>query len=336
MSHSDTSHTSFIQVLYTGGTIGMQPSAAGLAPASGFETLAREAQSFAERSFPDWKLKELDPLIDSANLEPALWTRLVDECVEAKHQGATGILVLHGTDTLAYTAAALSFRLADFPLPVVITGSMLPAGVSGSDAWENYFDSLGAFDHLNEAGVHVQFHGQLMSGVACRKLSSSGYHAFGPVEGLPAEGMKTLSTLPPSLQVAADHIAVNIAVVPLFPGILAEQLKALLTNVKGLVLECYGSGTAPSDNEPLFAVLEDAIKGGVVVVAISQCLCGGVTLGHYAAGSRLSDIGVISGGGMTREAAFGKLHWLLGSGLSEVEKRQWMSHNVLGELGENA
>lgn len=127
----------------------------------------------------------------------------------------------------------------------------------------------------------------------------------------------------------------NVAVLPLFPGISAQHLDALLdSGIQALVLECYGSGTGPSDNPAFLASLQRARQRGICVVAITQCHEGGVELDIYEAGSRLRGVGVLSGGGMTREAAFGKLHALLGAGLAQAEVRRLVELDVCGELGD--
>ena len=134
-----------VMVLYTGGTIGMQASADGLAPASGFDVRMRAyLDSQPGLVLPAWRFREMAPLIDSANMTPDYWQRLREAVVEAVDQGCDSVLILHGTDTLAYSAAAMSFQLLGLPAPVVFTGSMLPAGVPDSDAWENLSGALSA------------------------------------------------------------------------------------------------------------------------------------------------------------------------------------------------
>ncbi|WP_052365585.1 asparaginase [Halotalea alkalilenta] len=329
------SPSSFVEVLYTGGTIGMQPSNTGLVPASGFEARAREAQREREEAgIPPWRLRELAPLIDSANMTPGHWRRLVEATLLAIDEGASGVLILHGTDTLAYSAAALSFQLLGIEVPVAITGAMLPAGVAGSDAWENFFDGLRTVAVASPERLTVQFHGQSFAGVSCRKVMSHGREAFLPA--FAASGRLQCPPLPDALRARAERRPARVAVVELFPGITAAQLEGMLAGgVEGLVLECYGSGTAPSEDQALIAVLERACARGVLVVAISLCHGGGVSLSTYAAGSRLAQIGVIGGGAMTREAALGKLHWLLGSELDAAQRRDWLARDVLGERGES-
>jgi L-asparaginase len=157
--------TSSIKVLYTGGTIGMQASANGLAPASGFEARLR-GQLLAQPALavPEFSFRELLPLIDSANMTPAYWQRLRTAIVQAvDDERCNGVLVLHGTDTLAYSAAAMAFQLLGLAVPVVFTGSMLPAGAPDSDAWENTNGALMALGSGLPTGVHLYFHGQLLA-----------------------------------------------------------------------------------------------------------------------------------------------------------------------------
>ena len=165
-----------VMVLYTGGTIGMQASANGLAPASGFE--ARMREQLADAPVPAWRFREMSPLIDSANMTPAYWQHLRSAVVEAVDEGCDAVLILHGTDTLAYSAAAMSFQLLGLPAPVVFTGSMLPAGVPDSDAWENVSGALTALGQGLAAGVHLFFHGALMAPTRCAKIRSFGRHPF--------------------------------------------------------------------------------------------------------------------------------------------------------------
>ena len=323
------SPSSNVMVLYTGGTIGMQASANGLAPASGFE--ARMRQQLAGQPVPAWRFQEMAPLIDSANMTPAYWQRLRIAVIEAVDQGCDGVLILHGTDTLAYSAAAMSFQLLGLPAPVVFTGSMLPAGVPDSDAWENVSGALTALGQGLAAGVHLFFHGALMAPTRCAKIRSFGRHPFAALQR--NGGVAKAETLPAALDYRQPKALANVGVLPLVPGIAAGQLDALIdSGVQALVLECYGSGTGPSDNPAFLASLQRAQDRGVVVVAITQCHEGGVELDVYEAGSRLRGVGVLSGGGMTREAAFGKLNALIGAGLANAEIRRLVELDLCAEL----
>ncbi|MDX9665994.1 asparaginase [Pseudomonas sp. P5_152] len=322
-----------VMVLYTGGTIGMQASAHGLAPASGFETRMRDyLHSQPELVLAQWRFREMAPLIDSANMTPAYWQRLREAVVEAVEiDGCDSVLILHGTDTLAYSAAAMSFQLLGLHARVVFTGSMLPAGVTDSDAWENLSGALVALGQGLAPGVHLYFHGELLDPTRCAKVRSFGRHPFKRLER--QGGAEKAAGIPTALGYKQPRQLANVAVLPLFPGIGAEILDGLLASgIQGLVLECYGSGTGPSDNPGFLASLERARDKGVVVVAVTQCHEGGVELDVYEAGSRLRDAGVLSGGGMTREAAFGKLHALLGAGLQTAEVRRLVEFDLCGEL----
>ncbi|OHW37201.1 asparaginase [Pseudomonas sp. 06C 126] len=323
------SKANHIMVLYTGGTIGMQASANGLAPASGFE--ARMREQLAHLPAPTWRFREMAPLIDSANMTPAYWQRLRSAVVEAVDEGCDAVLILHGTDTLAYSAAAMSFQLLGLPAPVVFTGSMLPAGVPDSDAWENVSGALAALGEGLAPGVHLYFHGALMAPTRCAKIRSFGRHPFAALQR--NGGVAKAQALPAALDYRQPKALANVGVLPLVPGIDAGQLDALVdSGIQALVLECFGSGTGPSDNPAFLASLQRAQDRHVMVVAITQCHEGGVELDVYEAGSRLRGVGVLSGGGMTREAVFGKLQALLGAGLSNDQVRRLVELDLCGEL----
>ncbi|WP_339529733.1 asparaginase [Pseudomonas mucidolens] len=321
-----------IMVLYTGGTIGMQASANGLAPASGFE--ARMSEYLAghpQLTVPAWRFREMAPLIDSANMTPDYWQRLRVAVIEAVDDGCDGVLILHGTDTLAYSAAAMSFQLLGLSAPVLFTGSMLPAGVPDSDAWENVSGALVALGEGLAAGVHLYFHGALMAPTRCAKIRSFGRHPFAALQR--TDGVAKADSIPQTLGFRHAKAVANVGVLPLVPGIGAAQLDAMVNSgIQALVLECFGSGTGPSDNPEFLASLQRAQDQGVVVVALTQCHEGGVDLDVYEAGSRLRGVGVLSGGGMTREAAFGKLNALLGAGLDTREVRRLVELDLCGEL----
>lgn len=322
-----------VMVLYTGGTIGMQASADGLAPASGFDLRMRAyLDSQPELVVPAWRFREMAPLIDSANMTPDYWQRLREAVVEAVEvQGCDSVLILHGTDTLAYSAAAMSFQLLGLPARVVFTGSMLPAGVPDSDAWENLSGALLALGQGLAPGVHLYFHGELLAPTRCAKIRSYGRHPFAALKR--NGGAARAEAIPAGLDYRQARQLAKVGVLPLFPGIGAELLDGVLgSGIQALVLECFGSGTGPSDNPAFLASLKRAHERGVVVVAVTQCHEGGVELDIYEAGSRLRGVDVLSGGGMTREAAFGKLNALLGAGLETAEVRRLVELDLCGEL----
>ncbi|AVF57108.1 UNVERIFIED_ORG: L-asparaginase [Pseudomonas parafulva] len=319
-------------VLYTGGTIGMLETPEGLAPSGGFESRMRDHFAMmADAPEVTWTLQELDPLLDSANMQQHNWLAMRDAIVDAvRVRGHDAVLVLHGTDTLAYSAAALSFLLLGLPVPILLTGSMLPAGAPGSDAWDNLCGALRQFDHPLEAGVQLYFAGKLLHGCRASKLRSEAFDAFA---ALPRHRQSEhVAPLPARLGYQQPRERVNLAVVPVFPGLQAGHLEALLgSGVQGLLLECYGSGTGPSDDQALLDTLRAARQRGVMLVAISQCPEGDVVFDTYAAGSRLRAAGLVSGGGMTREAALGKMFALLGAGLDVKEAEHWFALDLCGE-----
>ncbi|MGZ0784793.1 asparaginase [Pseudomonas saponiphila] len=321
-----------VMVLYTGGTIGMQASADGLAPASGFDVRMRAyLDSQPDLRVPAWRFREMAPLIDSANMTPDYWQRLRAAVVEAVDQGCDSVLILHGTDTLAYSAAAMSFQLLGLPAPVLFTGSMLPAGVPDSDAWENLSGALLALGQGLAPGVQLYFHGELLAPTRCAKIRSFGRHPFAALRR--NGGGAKAEALPAALEYRQARQLAKVGVLPLFPGIGADLLDGVLdSGIQALVLECFGSGTGPSDNPAFLASLKRAHERGIVVVAVTQCHEGGVELDIYEAGSRLRGVGVLSGGGMTREAAFGKLNALLGAGLEINEVRRLVELDLCGEL----
>ncbi|MFI8558465.1 asparaginase [Pseudomonas putida] len=319
-------------VLYTGGTIGMLETAEGLAPAGGFDARMRAHLALLpEAPQVPWTLQEMNPLLDSANMQQHNWLAMRDAIVTAvEAHGHDGVLVLHGTDSLAYSAAALSFLLLGLPVPVLLTGSMLPAGAPGSDAWSNLCGALRQFEQGLDAGVQLYFHGQLLHGCRASKLRSEAFDAFA---ALPRhrEGERA-GAAPGELDYRQQRQPVNLAVMPVFPGLQADHLRGLLdSGVQGLLLECYGSGTGPSDDQALLGVLREARARGVMLAAISQCPEGSVVFDTYAAGNRLRAAGLVSGGGMTREAALGKMFALLGAGLDVEAAEQWFALDLCGE-----
>lgn len=324
-----------LMVLYSGGTIGMQATPQGLVPASGFDArLLKRLAAEPQRRVPPWRYRELSPPIDSANMNQGHWLAMRDAIVAAVNEdNCDAVLLLHGTDTLAYSAAALSFLLLGLGVPVVLTGAMLPADAPDSDAWANLFGAIDALAQGVAPGVHLYFSGRLLHGARTSKLGSATFDSFAE---LPRQRRgKRVASLPVGLDYRRLRQPVNLAVLPLFPGLQAAQLRALLgSGVQGLVLECYGNGTGPSNDAELIETLREARRRGVVLLATSQCPHGHVAFGVYAAGNVLRDAGLVGGDGMTREAALGKLFALLGAGLSADEAEHWLTQDLCGECAD--
>lgn len=244
----------------------------------------------------------LEPLIDSANAGPLDWSRVAKVIVQ-HHDRYNGFVITHGTDTLAYTAAALCFALEGLEKPVIVTGAMLPLSVEGSDGLRNLLDSLLAVKTA-PMGVWVQFAGQLMHGVRTRKSHSTEFDAFRVNEG---------GAAPVQIGERLIHHAFKthkVAILAMAPGLPTELFQYAAEGSDALLLRVYGSGTAP-ESDGLKQALTTANRRNIPVLAVSQCPEGGMALGTYAAGAILRDNGVIDGRDMTVEAAYAKLHHAL-------------------------
>src|SRR3990167_10692115 len=233
-------------LLYTCGTIGMQMGADGLAPATGFEARVRAQQALTPASEqPQWIFRELLPPIDSANMAHGHWLAMV-EMIRAgvEDDGCDAVLLLQGTDTLAYSAAALSFLLLGLPVPVLLTGAMLPAGAEGSDAWSNLFGAMDALQQGLVSGVQLYFYGQLLPGARARQCHTEAFDAF---RVLPRQRHGAPATeLSARLDYRQPRQAVNLAVLPLFPGIQATHVRApLRTRAAAGALGGRGGGGGP-------------------------------------------------------------------------------------------
>lgn len=337
-----------ILFLYTGGTIGMQPSNTNdgaLAPAADFlPTMLREMPELqsAETTFD---LIEYDPLLDSSDMTPAAWVKIATD-IEKNYEAYDGFVVLHGTDTLAYTSSALSFFVEGVRKPIVVTGSQLPFGVPRSDARNNIVTAFQvAADMPPElAQVCVVFGSRILRGNRATKISASAYDAFDsprfpylgtvgidinynrrlPIATPPAE-LRVQTTPPPNE---------SIAVVRLFPGFSEQIILSLCTNphLKGIVLEAYGSGNGPSRDKEFLDSIASARKQGVVIVVVAQPSQAQVDFGQYAAGSVLGQAGAINGKDLTTEAALTKLYYLISLGLGPAEIEAGMMRLISGEM----
>jgi len=330
-----------VLLLYAGGTVGMERTAAGYQPMAGFESfLLQQLQARIGHSIPAFDLVSFERLIDSANLLPEDWTR-IGTALQQRWRDYSGFVLLHGTDTLAYTASALAFMLQGCDKPVIVTGSQIPLAETRNDALDNLVGALILAGNPAITEVCVYFNGRLIRGNRATKVSSHGLDAFDSPNfpwlgrvGIAVELKRhlLLAGAAPAFRVATFDPAA-VAVLQTYPGMPARALAALLDDpaLRGLVLRTYGAGNPPAADAALVGALANAVERGVVVVNISQCLQGGVSQGTYATGAMLDRIGVLSGRDMTLEAAFTKLHFLLGSGLSVDGVKRALAQPLCGE-----
>ena len=315
-----------VLMLYTGGTIGMQPSPQGYIPCAGLaERLAAHLALSDPYRLPAFDVIEMQPLIDSAELMPEAWNRLV-AALETHWKAYDAFVVLHGTDTMAYSAAALSFMLGALNKPVIFTGSQIPLGEPRSDALNNVVSALQLAAHpATPCEVTLAFHDRLLRGNRARKVRAQGLDAFdspnfpwlanlGIGISFP-QPSALLSGLPNFAPIEVNHEAV--AVLPLHPGMSLRRAKALLEDktLKGLVLYSYGVGNPLSFEGELLNALKTANERGVALLNVTQCAQGEVVQGAYATGAALNQAGVIAGSDITLEAAIAKLTVLIGQGL---------------------
>lgn len=332
-------------VLYTGGTIGMVSSNGVYVPGADFS--ARLARHLGERcnELPRFDVVELDQLIDSANLTPANWTTIARALV-ANWRHYDGFVVLHGTDTMSYTASALSYMLEGCDKPVILTGSQIPLERSRTDAMDNIISSLVLASLPEISEVCLYFRGNLLRGNRSRKLRTSELDAFDSPNmprlgsgGIELELRRDLLLPPgrPDFRVPTFNPR-SVAVLTLFPGMPAALVEAALglPELKGLVIHTYGAGNAPDADAGLIEALAQGISRGTAVVNVSQCLQGRVAQKAYASGAALDRIGVIPGADLTPEAAFTKLHFLLARRHSGESLRRALQQPLCGDSGQLA
>lgn len=336
-----------VLLIYSGGTIGMveNPDTGALEPFN-FSHLRSNVPEIKRLNFNvDTHL--FDPPIDSSDVLPEKWKEMA-MLIERDYDKYDGFVILHGTDTMAYTASALSFMLENLTKPVILTGSQLPIGKLRTDGKENIITALeiaadkDAQGHPRVPEVCIYMQNLLMRGSRTIKINSENFSAFASPNypylaevGVDIRYEDKFILIPDYNKPCLFHYGLdhNVATLKLFPGIREEVLKSILSipNLKGLVLETYGSGNALRE-EWFIRLLQEAIANGLMVVNVTQCLYGAVEMHRYGNGQLLEKIGVVSGYDITTEAALAKLMFLFGNKTKTEDVGKRLEVSLRGEL----
>ena len=339
---------SAILLIYTGGTIGMKedPAVQALRPFNFSQILAEvpELGKFAYRI----DSYTFDPLIDSSDVEPALWTALA-ELIKERYDSYDGFVILHGTDTMAYSASALSFMIENLTKPVIFTGSQLPIGAPRTDGKENLISSVEIAAAKDEEGhaivpeVCISFDNVLMRGNRTTKINSDNFRAFRSENHPPlAEaGISIRYNLPYIIRpqdwnakpVFHMELDTRVSILKLHPGITPQVVSSILCSPgpRAVILETYGAGNAPS-KEWFISLVKEAAEMGKILLNVTQCIAGSVNMDIYATGKTLKQAGVANGYDSTTESALAKLFHLMGRHAENDMVRKGLEINLRGEI----
>jgi len=332
-------------IIYTGGTIGMvkDPVSGALHPYhfDDIYKLMPVLQNF------DYKLQSVsfNPLIDSSNVTPSFWVKLAT-VIEENYDKYDGFVVLHGTDTMSYSASMLSFMLENLNKPVIFTGSQLPMGVVRTDGRDNFINAIEIAATQKEGKplvpeVAIYFENKLMRGNRTSKFNAENFNAFlsGNYPPLAEVGVHIRYNSEMILKPGNSKLKVHkkldnsVIILKLFPGIAEIVVKNALNieGLKGVILETYGAGNAPTDSW-FIAALTQAIQKEIIIYNVTQCKGGSVDMGKYETSITLSQIGVIGGSDITTESAIAKMMYLLGEGYNLAEMKRLLQLPLRGEL----
>ena len=336
-----------ILIIYTGGTIGMGKNVeTGILEPLDFNHLVSSMPEF-QLIQADIDVRKFDPPIDSSDMDPMRWAELVG-LIANNYEEYDGFVILHGTDTMAYTASALSFMLENLTKPVILTGSQLPIGELRTDGKENLMTAIELASMKNEERrpmvpeVCIFFNGRLLRGNRAIKINAEGFHAFDSFNhphlcdvGINFTFHDHHILTPDYDKPMVPHLKLdpNVIVFSLFPGIQDTIVRHVLESptLRGIVMRTYGSGNAPQAPW-IMRLLDQAAHRGVNIINISQCLTGSVEMSRYGAGFQLKIAHVISGRDSTVEAAVTKLMYLQGRYSDNKKVREKLQQSLAGEI----
>ena len=340
-------YTNKVLLIYTGGTIGMNrnPRTGALEPFD-FEHLLKNVPELQQVS-TDIDTYQFNPPIDSSDMSPELWVDIV-HVISNNYQKYDGFVILHGTDTMAYTASALSYMLENLTKPVILTGSQLPIGQLRTDGKENVITSIEIASAKYQDGkamvpeVCIYFNGHLMRGNRTTKQSADNFNAFESFNyghladaGVNINYHTSRILMPDYSKPMQPHFVLDPSVIvfTVFPGIQEDLIRHVITSpsLRSIVMRTYGSGNAPQ-YPWLTRALKEATSQGKIVVNISQCMAGTVEMGRYDTGYQLKEAGVLSGYDSTVESAVTKLMYLQGIYSDWHQVRNYMSRSIRGEI----
>lgn len=336
-----------IFIIYTGGTIGMvQDSETGTFIPFDFELIEKNLPDLSRLNYK-LTVHSFDPIIDSSNMRPSIWLEMA-KIIRDNYELYDGFVILHGSDTMAFSASMLSFLLEGLQKPIIFSGSQLPIGEIRTDARENLMTALEIASAKRDGSSIIQevcilFDNKLFRGNRSFKYNSDKFEAFrSPNFPVLAEAGihiryndEVLVNNAGQEFICHYHIDNRVGVLKLFPGISKDTIEAVLnSNVRSIVMETFGSGNTMTDSWFL-DLLEKSIKSGKNILDISQCKVGSVELGRYETSQGLKSIGVLNGYDMTFETAVTKLMYLQGELESQEDVAHWVQQSLRGELTKN-